>query len=1176
MKPILPGGMHIRAVLMACCVCAGFSRAQAQTPGPEQGFPADLVPTSPTETPPPNLGALYMMSAWPTLPPMPAPLAFGPREGGAAGLRPLVWSGVPTNAAVYYSASWGAVLIDDRAEVAQRMLAQAASDLPPIPGDGDPLGGTSGGGASSAPWPYGTNQFWIEPLCVATNLFYATLHGTTNGSTYLIASTDEFSPLGNSTWSAEGTVLGGLGDATAFAVGIGSRTNKLCIRATPCDECAGTALPLWWQLEYFGVTGVPADGDYDGDGVSNLAEYLQGRDPNKIAFYAGFTNFCVNSTTAHGTFEVCRGVPWSMAIMINSKDFAAAQWQPYTPQFDVSLGPTDGVYNVWIGLRGPSADSRATWNWSGLTRDLEPPAITITSVSPGLVTWPLIDLRGFSPEPLRSLYYDLANDAGGVTNVQGSVTGQYWDSVTREFTTNWFLCWDLQLTNGPNTVTLRATDTAGNTSTNVFIYNLDLTAGTNPPVLSLYWPQDGDKVCGSRFTLRGRLDDPTAKVTALITDAATNLNGGKCLVEPNGLLWVENLPLAPGTNFLTLYMTNASGYGSLTNLAVVHSDDLNLTMDPVPQEALTNWMLTVTGTIDSADFTVWVNGLMATNLADNGDGTWSWEVDGVTLNSGGTAILQAVAIPSSVNGGQGDRMETWIDNAVPGNPTAPGRRALEAGADQPWQAYTRSYHYDYNDSWAYTNFWTGEWEHYRHWMIQDWTDARALPGDPRDQKRVGACVWGRAAEGVDDAGVHYAWSDRGAEQDYAYVAQPRNVRAFITYSNWPGLTYTQGWTGLILPEPNEKWEEHTAYAEDAGWDLTVGQLDVHERQEVTLRTGGKRHPKWDNFFEVWGSAAKFVNQDTNGNWVAQTVPPGEIQMLGKPLLTNGIGYPKGMNFKALADNEEHGLTPVVTCPCYRFTWGVQKHTLNLGHHCPIYGDTTRTDLGVGEEVRLSFSSPITNVFWLPHWSTTAGSVSPTNGTWTGFTAPSNAIPATVTATVRDERVNVGFGVVGPSGSAYAQVEGTDCWNGTLPAAMAGMYLRVVMAPTNVSLYRVQIIEVPSGPTDVQGYFSIYGAPDHDANHRAGQWYDLGCDNAWLPGNDHASSDVYAQPWSGPGWSGGSFTWRIPVRWKIGNGEEHSLDPWDQKFYLLGDGTVRITKFGRSVTRHANERCGTAH
>jgi hypothetical protein len=639
------------------------------------------------------------------------------------------------------------------------------------------------------------------------------------------------------------------------------------------------------------------------------------------------------------------------------------------------------------------------------------------------------------------------------------------------------------------------------------------------------------------------------------------------------MVWVEGLPLATGTNTVMLTMTNAAGYPSMTNFTVVHSDDVNLTIDDVPLDQQDNGRVTVTGTIDSADFTVWVNGVMVTSLTDNQDGTWSWEADYVPLNSGGTATIQAVAIPNSVNGGQGDGMEPGVDNAVPGNPTTADRRAKETDPEQGWTRYTKTYHYDYDDAWAYEIYGTWVWEDYHHWMVRDYTDAQGLPGPvPARGKLVGVCKWGKTASGVDEDGIAYAWSESGTEGDYVFTNVSR-VWAYITYSNYPGLTYTNGPVNMD-PPPYEFWEERTPYFDGSAWEQTTGQLDQHERVQLALRTGGKRLPKWQNFFRAWGSATKYPSKDLNGNWVAQTVPPGEIQVLGKPLIGEGMTYPYGLTCKALPDNEEDDLTPVVQSPRYSFTLGVQKHALRLAHHCVIYGDTNRTDLGVGEEVWLSFwPGLVTNSAWTCTWSTTAGRVVPVFSTNTLFTAPSNAASATVTAALRDEKVSVGFGVVEPSGYAYAQVVGPPDYF-DIGQAGAGMSLRVVMGPTNVSLYRVQVLEVPGGPTNVQGWFSIYGAPPHDAQHRAGQWYQLGCDNAW-PGNDHASSDVYSRPWSGPGWSGGSFRWHIPVKWKIDGGQEHLLDGWNQDFTLLGDGTVTIRKFDHTVTRPITDNYGTA-
>ena len=80
------------------------------------------------------------------------------------------------------------------------------------------------------------------------------------------------------------------------------------------------------------------------------------------------------------------------------------------------------------------------------------------------------------------------------------------------------------------------------------------------------------QLCGNSFTLRGTVDDPTAVVVASIMDTNGNTTTISGEVERNGVLWAENLPLAEGTNWLTLSVTNAAGFSSATNISVVKND----------------------------------------------------------------------------------------------------------------------------------------------------------------------------------------------------------------------------------------------------------------------------------------------------------------------------------------------------------------------------------------------------------------------------------------------------------------------------------------------------------------------------------------------------------------------------------------------------------------------------
>jgi len=52
------------------------------------------------------------------------------------------------------------------------------------------------------------------------------------------------------------------------------------------------------------------------------------------------------------------GATAAMAVLVNSDAFATAQWGTFQPNLVVTLGPTDGIYEVWVGFKGlsPGAD----------------------------------------------------------------------------------------------------------------------------------------------------------------------------------------------------------------------------------------------------------------------------------------------------------------------------------------------------------------------------------------------------------------------------------------------------------------------------------------------------------------------------------------------------------------------------------------------------------------------------------------------------------------------------------------------------------------------------------------------------------------------------------------------------------------------------------------------------
>jgi hypothetical protein len=195
------------------------------------------------------------------------------------------------------------------------------------------------------------------------------------------------------------------------------------------------------------------------------------------------------------------------------------------------------------------------------------------------------------------------------------------------------------VTNGVNAITLHANDLAGNTTTTNFSYTLSYVGVTNPPALTLIWPQTGAQISGTNFTLQARVDDATATVTASIVDTNGDTNVVSGLVERSGLVWLQNLPLNSGTNVVTLTAVNGAGNTNSTSISVVQAPAV-VTIDPISSDQLSQTNVTVTGTVSDPADNVVVNGVSANFPVD----AYDWSASGVAVNATGTAYLNVEVV----------------------------------------------------------------------------------------------------------------------------------------------------------------------------------------------------------------------------------------------------------------------------------------------------------------------------------------------------------------------------------------------------------------------------------------------------------------------------------------------------------------------------------------------------
>jgi hypothetical protein len=334
---------------------------------------------------------------------------------------------------------------------------------------------------------------------------------------------------------------------------------------------------------------------------------------------------------------------------------------------------------------------------------------------------------------------------------------------------------------------------------------------------------------------------------------------------------------------------------------------------------------------------------------------------------------------------------------------------------------------------------------------------------------------------------------------------------------------------------------------------------------LVMPTGGDPGSTGSELYEISGYAAAVAYTDQSLPDATQTpILPQKIQIgtLGN-LDTNGTLW------VALPKHTPVPVTPQVNGSKY-YLARVNAQPYKLVSQCWASTPTNRarTTVGVGEAVNVFFqpSLPI-NV----NWTVSAGSLTSTSGPSTWFVAPSNAATTTITitASIGRQSVSIPFTVVAPSGVS-ATITSTRKQNIPVGVAGAYMHLNVTMQPTNVSFYRVSMLEVTNAATSVTGYFTSHWPSPHDNVAGAGQWHPVGVDNLIDVANGMDTCSYYGSSHLPPPWSpGGSFTWPIPGQWKIGNGSTNSLSWSDQVFTLGANGTFTITKFGQSVTRTVN-------
>jgi hypothetical protein len=640
-----------------------------------------------------------------------------------------------------------------------------------------------------------------------------------------------------------------------------------------------------------------------------------------MQFTISFTNQYVNLTNAPLSLAIQSGVPYYWAVLLDNTNFGGASWTAYTSSnITANLGTNQGWHTVWVGLSGRPAGSQAAWNAVRLDLDLTAPILTVTNALS--VTIPMIQLQGYANEQLAWLTYDLNNANGSVSNQQAMITGQFYDTNVLVFTSNYFQCYDVALASGSNAITLHAADLAGNLAT--LTTNVIYSPGTNPPAIVLLWPQDGMQFSGSNITLQGQLDDPTATLALSVSDTNGDVSWFGGAVGRDGVFWLQNVALYAGTNYLALSASNAAGV-SVTNFALMPSP-VGLTIYPV-QAGDTN----ASGTMDTAGYTIWVNGAQATQSG----GTWSAPLAGIGAGGG---LVAVTAIPNSDNGGAGSGGGGSVNPASHYSINAQQAVAPAQGL------YISSYHL--NDQTSYNLYYLDQnlnpvWYNERSSDVMNWQDGQG--GNENHFVYEDSVPW-------EPALYDYQWPAVSWPQGL-----PRGTLDFTLWNNLASPPVETASTNTAYPPVLP--EEHCAIAQLLD---TNGSVERRTADTIpTLATGGSLGSSQLN---LWGIAASATNVATGLQVSNNQIYVGNYGQLG----TDGIYW-------ALLQDNAFPNVPLSVPSVPRVTYNVmpseQPPLITAGGvylGTGILGSTTPS-FCVGENVPFSLNLPpgvrATNIQW---------------------------------------------------------------------------------------------------------------------------------------------------------------------------------------------------------------------
>lgn len=292
--------------------------------------------------------------------------------------------------------------------------------------------------------------------------------------------------------------------------------------------------------------------------------------------------------------------------------------------------------------------------------------------------------------------------------------------------------------------------------------------------------------------------------------------------------------------------------------------------------------------------------------------------------------------------------------------------------------------------------------------------------------------------------------------------------------------------------------------------------------------------------------------DCEGGGISLTAPGGVLFLTGGGSSisgTYGSGSTPGDVILSASDNCNDSVSAII-------------HVMEITHECvaTIPVNRSRGLIGVGEQVNLGLGGSSVNA----SWSTSAGSLSQSSGSSTTLTAPETGGSATVTCSFPDGNIcTYVFTVLAPSSMSMSKVSGSG------QANPLGVQLQsdVYVGPESVNLSAVTVAEQQCN-ANCNGYFAAYQQGlVHNPGADAGVTTTLVAGKGWKLGiTDNISGGT-----RGATYSGGDFTWAIPIHYKI-NGHSYYFTTKNhiKELSIGGSGKATLTLTKGSASHSQTE------